>query len=726
MLTSVIKIDNIFDQNYSKLTSDPPQITTIFFLVEFYAYMFVTIKQTIINLSEIISNLNDIITDIIININGQTYYYIPQIFLPSFIKKIIMSIYYLIFINEIFTNLSSDKSKFYNFLISNNNSDDNNNNIISLGDKFMEYINRNLKTINDKILDLIKYHNDVLDFINSTSAYQLYIGKKIKIFDGNFTPLPLFRIEYSNVPNLEMLKNILKSYSIPNISYYDTDDKIVQYYNIFISENEPAPGSRYDITSYRNFIDLVRFSSTGKISNSPLPGENLQINFVATNRDPLIKIDYTVYPKPSISGEWLIFDPNNANNIFYRDAFIGYKKQEINIDYLTGMPSSIKQFLGKYLNKLKQQIIQAIIQQSVDNNVLNDTDVNKNEELENLFKNLKKLANETTPTVLDDVKVYVIIGKLTDSILNKLLEYTIRQSISDWIYDFIINNKKYHSLINLDKTINIIREKNYLKLSLQTIDKDNLINLLNKNIKIPQIEMDPGKIKYSTQRVPDELIHYLYNIDYFSNSNVNTNKKCYHIDPKIASKLITGETINSKNYDGNTPLHLAIYSNNSTLIELLISKGANPKGFKNIRGQTAYDIALINLDKHIEFSEGQKVIDSINKFVIPFNDLLISQLKDEKYGNNILKNISYGIPIQLIMYNHMFHLYLENYRYDLTMNIKKSITQLLHKYYNYGGQLYPSDLIEINNEQELEKILETDNISNKINSSINNANKKKK
>jgi len=89
-----------------------------------------------------------------------------------------------------------------------------------------------------------------------------------------------------------------------------------------------------------------------------------------------------------------------------------------------------------------------------------------------------------------------------------------------------------------------------------------------------------------------------------------------------------------------------------------------------------------NLKNHIGYTIGNTVGDSINNFVVPFNDLLVSRLNEEKYNNNIVKNVTSAIPIQLIMFNHMFHLYLENYRFGFSYELKQAIIQLLSKYFN--------------------------------------------
>ena len=229
-----------------------------------------------------------------------------------------------------------------------------------------------------------------------------------------------------------------------------------------------------------------------------------------------------------------------------------------------------------------------------------------------------------------------------------------------WITKIIGNTPSFKSIANVAQHIvDIVQEKDFMKINLNESNKQIIENLFVTTPKyidyvLAQIEPNPDKIQYITHRTP---VKYIYNINYFPTNTDYPNKKCRKINPEIAKKLITADTINAKNSDDNTPLHLAIVMAQSDLVELLISRGAIPRSFPNLHGQTPHELIYLIMKEHLELTNNQIVIQSIINFVVPFNDLLIDKLMSDRYSNNIIKNISYGIPIQLIMYNHMFHLF---------------------------------------------------------------------
>lgn len=736
IFTNDIELVDVFNYYMDNLKAN--SISSLFFLTEVYGYNFIIIKQRILKLISDLNKIFVIITDIITFVKNNMFYYIPQIFLPALVKQILITVKNIIDFHDFINMIGEQKTLYYSIIdttISKNLA------IMMLGDTLIELIGKIIETIYGKVIDILKYHNDMINFLNVLSAYQLSsavpdvhgLAPVSYLFDMNLIPIEMIPDVYRDL-NFQIIENILKLYRIPHMYYYgslsDANNTNIQVFN----HNDLSTvtiGNPINFTNYRNIISLER---EGEIIDSPGPGENLQLNITA-NKTSATNFDFriveTVYHD---DGQWLNFyptDPNNPydpNSLKFMNAFIGYTANEYIINWLYGMPPSIKYFAGKYLKIRKQDIIAKTIQYIIDNSYLDPSDPNSTK---NIMDTIRILGNETTYTELDDVKIFVVIGKLLDSLINKLLEYSIRQNISIWIYQFATSNSSYRNIAKaVNKTIDIIKEKDYTKLILNDINKDAINNLFvispkYIDYKLTQIEPNPKNIKYSSKSLPSDIISYLYNINYYPSSNNYPNNKCYHINPIIASKLITGNTINSKNSDGNTPLHYAINMNHSELVELLISRGANPKGFTNFNGKTAYDTGLINMTNHIELTQGNKVINTINNFVIPFNDLMLARLKDEKYANNIIKNITIGIPIILIMFNHMIHLHLENYRYNFSIELKKSIRSLLKKYYGQNEQLYPIDLFQVDNSQEVEKIIEPEIPENRINNVIKEGNKKK-
>ncbi len=737
-----INLLDIFNQILNKLKGSPNNMTEIFYLTELYGHIFVETQQKFFKLRDQIDIINKIISDIIVFINGGAYYYIPQIFLPALIKQVLVVVVQLFNIRkylEDFNNMKAVSSPLIDI------SDKYINSIIGLGTEFISFVNGEMNTTYKKLVDIIKYHNEVVDFLNFTSAIELMDSKNQpppnnlnyrtnKIFTMNLIPIETFPNIFMDVPNFESLLPIVRLYKIPNIVYYDNDLK-PPYFDAFGIKGNPAAGNRYNFNTYREVIEYRRSTKTdaSQVSNSPAVGNNSQLNIIAVNNGGP---DYQITPVgTNYDGEWLDLDIDNAGNpynpsvITFYNAFIAYANQEYNFEWLDGMPPSIKRSCASHLKIIKQKVIEDTIQFIINNKF---DPVGQDPELVKLYEDIRRLGNESTYSNIDDVKIHIIIGKLLDSIINKLLEYSVRQSISTWILGFVTNDNKYRSLVDtINKNIDIIRQKDYLKLALNDIDADAIDELLTSGSKyvdtnVTQIELNPDNIKYVTKQTNKNFVNYLYNINYFSTTgNIGSNDKCYVINPNIASKLITSNTVNSKNSDGDTPLHMAINMTNPELVNLLIIKGANPKSYVNLQGKTPRDLGLESIKQHTMFTDGSTVINTIKNFVEPFNDMLISRVKDEKYGNNIIKNISMGIPIQLIMYNHMFHLYLENYRFNFTIELKTKIKALIKKYIGGDDVIYPIDLLTVNNRKELIEILRPEMPKHRVTPVVNEKNRKK-
>ena len=620
------------------------EILPLFFLTETYSNLFILARQLLQQVNDVMALLSTIVSDIITFINDGNYYYIPQIFLPALIKQIIIAVNSLITIRSRLDSFNVERTSFMPFITI----DENNTAIIALGDAFVAYVNLQLNAIYRNIREAVKYHNNIVTFLNYNSAYNLIRQNDNKLFSMNIIPVADFPNLLSEFSNYQALQRSLESYRIPQINYY--------------SDKDP----RLDVLTGATYRNIIRYSRTGKISNSPNTGDNLQVNYGAAG---IVEVDAN-------SGKWLNVS-EVARDISYFDAFIGYKKRNIAFEWPSGMPASIRSLVSTHLFMMKQRIIENIVQYVVDN------------PLENILTGISEPA-DLTPE-LKSIRETVIIAKLTDSILNHHIEYTIRQSVSDWIYSIIGSMPAYRSLVSASN--------DYISLALQNMDEKVIERLEN----VYPIEPNPDNIPYSTGPTPEPEIHHLYNINYFSTGDVGPNKRCYKIDTDIVSRLITSENINAKNSDGNTALHYAVNIHHPEIVKILVDRGANPFSFKNNKGQSPRDMILEKLQMNIGYSLGDKVEDSINRFVVPYNDMLLAKLRDEKYANNIIRNITLGVPIQLIIYNHMFDLYLKNYQYGFSLEIKNNIQKLLGT-----SELYPMDLFEYD---ESSTILQSHNMN---------------
>ena len=726
-----IDFNDVINLNMQKHNNG--RITDLNLLEETTGFIFIIIKNIYNTLKSGSDIVNLIVSDITKYINIDLVYYIPQIFLPALIIQIVNNIGLLIEINN---NINKGKNQITNIYSLMDTSNNYISNIITLTNRFFDFINDSIKSMGLKFNELITYHNDVINYLNIDSSRKLNSVNRRSVFNESLMPIkPFPNLFETSIPDLKNLQNVLESYKIGNIIYYGdiiNDASKLKNNPVFELGPNPPTGSTYAVTYHGN--DLSRTTTNpAKLSDMPRPGLglNLQRNFEVQNNgiaipDPV----YILQETKSITGKWLNMDlvSGPLPLVTFFEGFISYQDKDVPIGYPNSIAPSIKSSASSHLKIIKSDIIQDVLQYIVDN-----YQSRTNADLVKMYDDVLKLANENTYTNIDHVKVYVIVAKLLDNIMNNLMEYTIRQAISSWILGFATRDNRFHNIIdNVNKTIALIQEKTFMKLSLNDVKKKELSDILLNNpfyvdFEITQIEPNPNNIKYSNnETISKEFIHYLYDINYFSTGNINTNKNCYFINPKIALKLITGSTINAKNSDGNTPLHLAVYMHNLKLVKELISKDAKPKGFRNIHGHTPKDTSIILISRHCEYTLGDTLIETINNFVFPFNDLLLSRLKEDKYGNNIVKYINMGIPIQLVMYNHMFYSYMTNYRYNFHFELKNRVLDLLKKYNfdTHQSYPYPIDLFEID-DVKLKTFMENNMPTKKAYDSFNETNEKK-
>lgn len=736
---NAIPFADVYDMNLANLRAGT--ISPSFFLNETYGYFFTMIIQHTNHIYGLINEIRNIIMDIISFINNRTIYYIPQIFLPAMIRTIILTVDYLLMIKTYINDFETKKADFYPLININVNIPDKSlGNIIELGNKLAEYVNAQLPVIYEDIIDVINYHNAVVEFLNYHSARQLIlsgttngINKAVGLFNMNLIPVGALPNLFGNVSNFESIVGILQRYQIPQIIYHaDGNEAARLRFEVFGAEDFEPP----TMEEYRG----IKYDRTGQMSDVPDVGHNSQLNAnVVLDANNDIQYYYLADTPKAIAGEWVRLSLNGAPEMNYYDAFIQYEPTELVYDWLQGMDPSIRSSVGTHLGLLKQKIVQEAIQIFIDNHNL---PVNaRNPDMDAIYENILKMGNESTFNKPPDIKVAIIVGRSMDNLINKVIEYSIRQSISDWVYDMVSTNPSYTSLTaDIKRTIELVKQKDYLKLSLKDINEQSLNDLLGKNAGIDyqlvQIEMDPGNLPYTSKSVglngSNEGIQYLYDINYFPTGNATLNKKCFYVNTKMVPKLITSDTVNAKNSDGNTPLHLAVASGFPELVELLIAKGASPKGWSNLHGKSPYDMGVNNARIQLSLSAVYIDIDtsitvskSIDHFVKPFNDVMVSKLLEEKFKNNVAKNITMGIPIQLVMVNHMYHLYLENYRYGFTFELKEAIVNMLKKYYGLSNNVYPVDLFTVDNQLMLERIVEPEIPQNRVASGINRANQRR-
>jgi len=398
------------------------------------------------------------------------------------------------------------------------------------------------------------------------------------------------------------------------------------------------------------------------------------------------------------------------------------------LEWKKGMPLSIRELLPQHLTMIKQRIIEETLQYIIDH---------QDNETKNIYDTIKSLGSDitTTPPDVLDVKTYCVVAKIVDTTLNKFIEYALKHSISGYVYSMAKNNIQRMKLTNVDTDqVLLLLQKDYQKINLGSISKDIVEEIIRSSIsyKIPQIELNPDNLEYATNppKKNSNIIHYIYDFNYFSSNDFGDTNKCYKINTHNIEKLITPDNINYQNSDGKTPLHYAIEICHPEAVRVLVDHGANPRGWPNKYNKTPFQCHLDNLYLNMEILSGVKLNEILDKFSIPFNDLLQARLKDEKYNLNILKDITLGIPIQFLIYNQMFYMYLNNYRYGFTIELRDKVVGLIEKYFGnqFSDKINPTDLFETiktTNSLEIKKIIQGDNLESNAKKSFNHVNKSK-
>ena len=567
------------------------------------------IEQTedkIIKLQTLLINLNTITNATATDLRTNYHYYIGQIYLPAMVIAIIRCIKAMKNIID-----SYHYRELTEFISTKNYQETHVINILNLFDSSKKDLALRMQNIYFELINLFGLHNQIIDTLNKSSAHSvldsLHEDSKYNL------DKQLFINSLEHIPESIFPKNIS---NVKESNYDELADSYLSnlniYYNRYINEYKlPEIYNREGKTD--KFPKLVANTlptqRIGQVSHSPYDDLNYQYNFFLDEKSQPI---YRQVDIP-IEGQFI-------TSSRFKDAFIAVSFQSYTI-HQNDIPLSVRIRLDTYVRLKKQQIVQFAV-----NKIISDRN-------SGIYVSLEKLSVDTP--------VNKTITELTNNLMNEYIKYTVRRIIVNWIE-------------------NIASKRNTLSSSdLEFFASEQKIVSQPPVADIDIFEENPGKI---LQKDPN-LIHYLYNLE------SNNYYSCRLIDPDLIKLLITSETINAQNYDGNTPLHIATsYVYHVGLVEILLCRGANAFSFKNKYGQTPISQLIEDLKRHTKYS--------LDNFSDTYQKLLISRLLDDRYSNSVIKNADYAVKINLSMYNHMFYTYLQNYRYNLTYELKQQLDQL--------------------------------------------------
>jgi len=651
--------DSIFGQKLDKeidkittLYDNPPK--TVYQVNEKTIFYFITYYAIVHQLLHNFDYISTIFQHINICIAEKMYYHIAQFILPAFLNYIYE---FIKLIDKIYRTsiLLYNNCKIYTHRPDIEYLENDETSIVELLGNFYYYFREKISDIYNICINFQKHYNNIIEFLNINSGYNYLSGELY--FDRDFQPITLPQ-DYLDHLILEKLDILMVNVKNEQITFYLKN----------LTSLQGASLTRlFDSGTKLTYLGIPYYTNTSGITTELT---------TLTSLNPLDIINYT-------------FSPSNGNYFTKSGNIYGYGPALIGLSTLTTLTTiahpEIKSGYNSWLYDKKVQIINSVITS------LTDLHVTK----------LQELGQKHTYKITDPNSSKIIIAKLTDALINKLLEYTVKQSVSNWIY----------MLVGLEEKQNIytlVKKQEYYNFSLGNINK----KIVNDYLKYkeylpvikPRIEPDPESLKYLTNE--QKFIHYIFNLNYFSETVENTDI-CYNINVKIIQKLYNYNSLVTKNNDGYTPLHLAVIVQHPVIVKEIIKFGPYLKSYDDFQGRKPFDLIVGELREHLSILSGNTFSASHDKFTSFFNKFLVEKMKDEKYKNNIIKNVTYGVPICLVLYNQMFNLFLGNYQYNFNYDDKV-------KWEKVGGYLlYPTEFLKIN-EAEMEKFV----ISNDIEISI--------
>lgn len=209
----------------------------------------------------------------------------------------------------------------------------------------------------------------------------------------------------------------------------------------------------------------------------------------------------------------------------------------------------------------------------------------------------------------------------------------------------------------LQENVNLVNDAVIVNKVLQVYDEENVVDVSDI---LKMTEIFPRLPKATM--VPDYLLKDL-KIDDITpieiyDANVSSMgdayRRCLKYDSRIVTLVFTPRNAIWRNSDGDTPLHLAVGSQNYEATEKLIDLACYVhNGWKNLRGFTPIELADDSVESIVKMTYGIQVKDSLGFIVDHLNPQLFNELKspNSNYANTVFAKALDVIPAILITYN---------------------------------------------------------------------------
>lgn len=508
---------------------------------------------------------------------------------------------------------------------------------------------------------LMNFLNTQITYINFQSALEYIILFHRERFDGNKIERlsNLFTRQFEPLNMISSSFNEYFNHYIPSVDPQEDDEKRIEYKTKIIKEYVPQLHKKHymfyliDETKWPDDKKLRPLMDTDRkkygTDNSLIParvpkGGNTNLGFLHENLiNKPTNINDLRYGDETVTG-FLEDDKTYVGKIGLR-RLVDYAKESIALQ-------SIDTLLDHHFNILKFELVKHIIE--VCKNIVTNAPKNHPEEImreailifcQKYQIDLKKLSKNS----IEQKKLYVLVGKLTDNILINFIQMCISRTskrVIDSFYQDIEKSKEYKIIISNDVSS--------FKVNLHEINESIIKEFgeyYHKEMKdnltfIDKLVEDPKQ----------EEGHLLMEENYQS-SNPHISKTCLNTKSETIDTLISlGASIHSTDNSGMTPLYYAIKNKQLEIINILLKQNSSVVRVKDISNETPLQY-LIHLFKnhHQVLFNHETISQSLQTFTQPFYQKLYDSIEQrEQFGNNIIKGLSLIFDRCIFYLNHQF------------------------------------------------------------------------
>lgn len=607
-------------------------------------------------------------------------------------------------------------------------------------DKYVESIYNNFDKVYTKLNELYKLLNDDIDLLNKYSSvtyiHQYFLkSNKLKTFDdknvGNLSYL--LNRQYSN---LEQLPDSLTNYKAITGSYGTLNnirkamyEKYIPNINIYNYPLFYSPSDEEGVTMKYARSYLI---DQDPIVTVPTPNNtNPTIGYLVDKFYHQYGVDEDAEgPVPEIPIPRLPYGPSNQGTVNLNNAIIDTDNQNYNIGnvgnkYVSGLTRnriepvlpSIHDSLDQHIYLIKNNILQNMMyvfdnpnttRYPQSTNVL----INNPDLIRSINEANKKLEQYVANASADPAVKYVIIGSITDELLNIFINYAIQTGSNNYVRKYIGEMPYMPGDSDSSQILSRILSQNVENLFVIDTGFELHLNELFKDILDDFFVQVPGNsdINYNTlkytipivERVddlnngPDDIHQIPIYTQNYANMGEITEEMCYNTDPRIIYLLASNRSdINQKDAVYSSPIFYAIEALHPQAVKAFVENGATvaKSSIKNKSNMTPVQFAFNLYNNHNQIIYSSDICQIMNTLYYPLyksiKDNILS--KPDEYKNNVIKYLDTMFPMLLIMYNNMFYHYMTRYIGKWSFEKNQMLLNTLSKY----GITSSSDIVGI-------------------------------